>query len=212
MGYGQYPMMNMGMMGMPPMSYVSRFSSPAQMLDDLTRVQPYQGGYNPYAQQQAMMAAQMAYHQAMMMSQHGGSQYGGGPGGGVGGSQSGHRSPERPSSPSDHQGPGSSLGHHAMNASPGPYGAYPYAPPPPASMYGWPPPGMSPMWHSGSPAPGSQGFGSPAPPSMSWLHPNANGSGSVSDHHGGDGASRSRVTSYASDNGNGQKDGQHAAS
>jgi hypothetical protein len=29
MGYGQYPMMNMGMMGMPPMSYVSRVSSPA---------------------------------------------------------------------------------------------------------------------------------------------------------------------------------------
>lgn len=115
------------------------------------REQGYQGGYNPYAQQQAMMAAQMAYQQAMMsMSQHGG----------AGGSQGGHGTPDRPSSPASMHGP------HLAPPSGG-FGGY--YPPPQMSPYGWP--GMMP-WGSGSPAPGS-GQASPG-----WFPPHIQGEGS----------------------------------
>lgn len=86
-----------------------------------------------------MMAAQMAYQQAMMsMSQHGG------------GSQTGHGTPDRSSSPvSQHGQP-----HLAPPG--GGFGGY--YPPPQMSPYGWP--GM--MWGGGSPAPGSP-MGPPPP-------------------------------------------------
>lgn len=65
---GQFPP-QFGGYGMPPMGYVSAFTS------SFADMQPY-GMMNPAAQQQAMMAAQMAYQQTMMAMSAAGSQAG----------------------------------------------------------------------------------------------------------------------------------------
>jgi CCR4-NOT transcriptional complex subunit CAF120 len=156
--------------------------------------QPYQhnipqGGYNPYAQQHAMMAAQMAYQQAMMSMSHAGSQAGGVA------SHYGHQSPDRPASPASMQGQGGGM---SPSPSMGPYGNYF----PPTSQSGFMPPwgGMGNMGMPWSPSPGPQMGGAP------WLQPPgmmpSNGMGGGSDD-GRD--SRSRVHGMASESGQAQQ-------
>nr|XP_031860163.1 uncharacterized protein CI109_004295 [Kwoniella shandongensis]KAA5527235.1 hypothetical protein CI109_004295 [Kwoniella shandongensis] len=185
-GMGMPPQMgmNMGMMGMPPMGY------------------PYQGGYNPYAQQQAMMAAQMAYQQALMaMSQNG--------------SQAGDFPDHAQTPPVPGQGQGQGYGQDGRSNSPaGSMRSQNHSPAPPIpSFYGYPPmspmgmpwmmappptsPGMPGMWASSSPAPAMQGGGGqPSPMNQGrfdWSQPQPQvqhqAGGSEVDNH------RSRVAS-----------------
>jgi CCR4-NOT transcriptional complex subunit CAF120 len=146
--YGMPPMM----MGMPQMQMPYGVSHPLYCLVRwLTLKQGYQGGYNPYAQQQAMMAAQMAYQQAMMMAQqqHPPSHHGGG----GGGSQAGGHTPERSSSPPTVPGP--------------PGAGYGY-PSPHLGPYGWPGMMPPPAWGGGSPGLGVPG---PGTPGQGWYPP-----------------------------------------
>ncbi|KAK8850445.1 hypothetical protein IAR55_004363 [Kwoniella newhampshirensis] len=180
--------MNMGMMGMPPMGY------------------SYHGGYNPYAQQQAMMAAQMAYQQALMAMSQSGSQAG--------------DYPEHAQTPPG-AGAGQASGPDGRSTSPvGSVRSQNHSPPPVPQFYGYPPPMGSPMgmprmgmpmgmpwmmppaspgmWGSPSPTPG-QNQGGPGQYSHmnDWLHPQQGGQpggGGSSDA----GSHRSRVASVVS--------------
>ncbi|WVW80918.1 hypothetical protein I302_102909 [Kwoniella bestiolae CBS 10118] len=188
--------MNMGMMGMPPMGYSS-----------------YQGGFNPYAQQQAMMAAQMAYQQAMMMS--------------AAGSQAGdhHDFPQPGSGSATPGGTGMGQPNNRASSPAGSTRSNNFSTPPPQmpqfnygqqSFYGSPMMGMggmgmsSPMmqpwmmqqpqmWGSPSPGPGQ---GAPSPMNLNqnqnrfdWLSPNQGGQGSQSGASDGAGDRRSRLSS-----------------
>ncbi|WWC65133.1 uncharacterized protein I303_107747 [Kwoniella dejecticola CBS 10117] len=185
--------MGMGMMGMPPMGYPG-----------------YQGGYNPYAQQQAMMAAQMAYHQAMIMSNAG--------------SQAGDIQ-------QDHSGSATPAGHPNnmnMNRASSPAGSTrsnTFSTPPPSmpqfypntqSFYGSPMMGMgmgSPMmmppwmmhgggpgqtWGSPSPSPGLGPGQGPGSNRFDWSSPNQQQGQSQSQsgsEAGASGGPRSRLSS-----------------
>ncbi|WVQ63247.1 uncharacterized protein L199_001398 [Kwoniella botswanensis] len=190
--------MGMGMMGMPQMGYPS-----------------YQGGFNPYAQQQAMMAAQMAYQQAMLMS--------------AAGSQAGDHQ-EYPQPHSGSATPGGMPNNNRASSPAGSTRSNNFSTPPPQmpqfytgqqSFYGSPmmggmnmgSPMMQPwmmqppqMW-GGSPSPGpGLGSGAPSPMNLNqnqnqnrfdWLSPNQPGPGSQSGaSDGGAGADRrSRLSS-----------------
>lgn len=177
----------------PP--FPPRPSFPECLKPGVLIIQPYQGGYNPYAQQQAMMAAQMAYQQAMMaMSQHGGSQHGG-PGAGPDG-----QTPDRNGSPSTQR----SSHHPGQSPSPNPppfgYGMPPMGMNMPGSPWGMP-------WGSSSPGPGpGSASGSQSP----WMGPygmHQGGGGGGYDPNG----ERSRVTSMNMDNGREGRDGRGAS-
>jgi CCR4-NOT transcriptional complex subunit CAF120 len=189
-GYGGPPMM-----GMPPMGY----SVSKNTLGDFGIVliyplpQPYQGGYNPYAQQHAMMAAQMAYQQAMMsMSQHGnGSQLNG----------NGGQSPDRPSSPtgSGYGFPPPQLPMGGMYGWPGhAHGSMSPIPMPMQmnmnmNMGGWGSPGMGPSQGAG----GGGGAGQMGSP---WLRPQSYAEGNYAGQRSrSTGEERSRVSSFNKD-------------
>lgn len=155
--YGGYGMPPMSMMGMPPpMSYnVSYLHIKSTSAD----IKPYQqGAYNPYAQQQAMMAAQMAYQHAMMMSQAG--SQAAGPTSPMPG-LNGNMSPDRPASPASMQRQGG-MGGMAQSPSMSAFSNY-FAPPAPNfAQWG----GMPGMPWSPSPPPMMGGSGWLQPPSM----------------------------------------------
>ena len=119
------------------------------------------------------MAAQMAYHQAMMSMSTSGSQHGGGVGvNGVtgangGGSQFGAQSTDLPSSPTGSVHPGV-----APSATPSMGGGNGYPFP---GMYGWGSMPQPQMWGGSSPSPGMQpgmsmpGMGMPGIPGMQGM-------------------------------------------